>query len=158
MVEDIKSIEREIIEAFPKLANDKCFKKTSPIDSNYNCIAWAYTHKDRWMWPGGEEERFLDGFNYWPDGVEDSTEIEAFINAFKLKGYEICESWDFEKGFQKIALYILEDECTHAARQLSNGMWSSKLGRSYDIQHGTPHTIENETYGTVKCIMRRPFP
>lgn len=158
MDKDIESIKGEIIEVFPKLADDVNFNKTSPIDSNYNCIAWAYSYKDRWMWPGGEEEKFLDGFHYWPDGIEDSTDINAFIEAFKLKGYEVCETWEHEIGFQKIALYILNNECTHASRELKNGMWSSKLGYWYDIQHGSPYSIENDSYGTVHCFLKRAFP
>jgi len=158
MGEGIKGIRREIIELFPKLAGDVNFNKTSPEDENYNCIAWAYSRKDRIMWPGGEEEKVLDGFHFWPDGVEDSTDIKSFIEAFGLIGYEICDSWEHEIGFQKVALYILNDECTHASRELSNGIWSSKLGKWYDIQHGSPYTIENETYGTVHCFLKRVFP
>jgi hypothetical protein len=110
------------------------------------------------MWPGGESEKLLDGFHFWPEGVEDSTDVSSFIKAFELVDYKICEGSEFESGYQKIALYILNNECTHAARQLRNGMWSSKLGNWYDIQHGTPYTIENDTYGVVICIMKRPFP
>ena len=43
--------EAQITTLFPELKNDLDFKVTSPRTPNYNCIAWAYHHNDRWMWP-----------------------------------------------------------------------------------------------------------
>jgi hypothetical protein len=56
-------------------------------------------------------------------------------------------------------LYVTPNttECTHAARQLSNGCWTSKLGKLNDIQHGTPESIEGTEYGIVYCFMKRKF-
>lgn len=149
--------ETQIKHLFPKLEDDVDFKVTSPQTPDYNCIAWAYHHNDRWMWPGGQEFKNCDGFHYWPDGVEDSTDVSAFIKAFEKTGYSLCEDCSFEKGYRKIALYVEKGttECTHAARQLSNGKWTSKLGQLNDIQHGTPYTIEGDLYGEVYCIMKR---
>lgn len=149
--------ETQIKHLFPKLKDDVDFKVTSPQTPDYNCIAWAYHHNDRWMWPGGQEFKICDGFLYWPDGVEDSTDVSAFIKAFEKTGYSLCEDCCFEKDYRKIALYVKKGttECTHAARQLSNGKWTSKLGRLNDIQHGTPYTIEGDIYGEVYCIMKR---
>lgn len=151
--------EAQIIAFFPGLKDDPDFKITSPSDPNYNCIAWAYHYDNRWMWPGGVEEKVMDGFHYWPDGIEDSTDVAAFIEAFRRTGYEICDDDEFEEGFRKIALYVKNgtSECTHAARQLNNGKWSSKLGENHDIQHGTPYTLEGSLYGVVHCIMKREF-
>ena len=51
----------DVIDAFPGLRYDKYFEITSPIDPNYNCIAWAYQIKGRWMWPPkGIPARVLD--------------------------------------------------------------------------------------------------
>ena len=155
VIENIKSI-------FPKLADDFGYDVSSPDDENYNCIAWAYNYKDRWMWPGGEECKTLDGFHYWPDGVKDETDVDAFIDAFKLQGYEVCNSWEHEDGYRKIALYVKEGKCTHASRELVGsentcGKWSSKLGKSNDIEHGTPYTIEGDIYGEVYCFMKIAF-
>ena len=47
--------------------------------------------------------------------------------------------------------------CTHAARMLANGMWTSKLGPSFDIIHSTPYTIQGRLYGMVCCILCRPI-
>lgn len=150
----------EIIEllkqAFPGLNDDKDFILTSPDTPNYNCIAWAYQINDRWMWPAPEASS-LDGVYYWPDEVTKTPDVNAFIEAFRLKGYECCDVEEYERGYQKIALYVVPNttECTHAARQLRNGKWTSKLGQLNDIQHGTPHAIEGEEYGVVYCIMKR---
>lgn len=159
MGKEIESLKANIIEIFPRLSNDADFKVTSPQTPNYNCIAWAYHYQDRWMWPGGIECKNLDGFHYWPDGVEDTVDVIAFIKAFCLKGYEVCDTWEHENDYQKIALYVVPGttECTHAARELRSGKWTSKLGEWNDIQHGTPYTIEGELYGKVYCIMKRLF-
>lgn len=151
--------EAQIIKIFPKLQYDTDFKITSSCTPNYNCIAWAYYYDDRWMWPGGQEMKICDGFHYWPNGVEDSEDVSAFIKAFEKTGYVVCNSPDFEEGFRKIALYVIKNTTTytHAARQLSNGKWTSKLGLLNDIQHGTPYTIEGLQYGEVYCIMKREY-
>ncbi|MCH7504396.1 hypothetical protein IID04_02010 [PVC group bacterium] len=39
-------------------------------------------------------------------------------------------------GFEKIIIYVSKDGITqHAARQMSDGKWTSKLGRSFDVKH-----------------------
>lgn len=160
MGKDIEKLKRVIINFFPKLADDANFKITSPQTPNYNCIAWAYNYNDRWMWPDPSTPIVLDGvFYYWPDEVTKTPDVDSFIEAFRKKGYEICDNADFDEGFQKIALYVKPGtkECTHAARQLRNSFWTSKLGRGNDIQHGTPYTIEGNDYGVVYCIMSRAF-
>jgi hypothetical protein len=150
-------LKRTIINAFPELANDPDFQITSPETPKYNCIAWAYKYNDRWMWHTGSEK--LDGVVYWPDGVENSPYIDAYMNAFRLQGYEICDNWQYEKDFERIALYIDPDTlvCTHAAREKRNGIWTSKLGQSNDISHANPYTIEGVAYGKVACIMKRKW-
>lgn len=151
--------EVQILAAFPGLQSDPDFKITSPDNPNYNCIAWAYHSDNRWMWPGGIEHKIADCFHYWPEGVDDTTEVAAFISAFEKKGYRICGNADFEHDYTKIALYVIKGttECTHASRQLRSGKWTSKLGPSHDIQHGTPYTIEGDVYGNVYCIMKAEY-
>ena len=161
MGQGTEQIKNKIKALFPGLKNDSHFQLTSPYDPNYNCIAWAYgSYKDRWMWPPkGSPAYVLDAVTYWPN--ENASEnVEEFIHALQEgKGYEVCKSADFENGFQKIALYVMKGTkiCTHAARQLTTGFWTSKLGREQDIQHETPYTIEGDIYGEVYCIMRRKF-
>ncbi|MGK7932393.1 MAG: hypothetical protein AB4041_13310 [Microcystaceae cyanobacterium] len=56
---------------------------------------------------------------------------------FQSFNYETCGYSNLEKGYQKIAVYTLNNKPTHVARQLSDGAWTSKLGSSEDIQHHT---------------------
>jgi hypothetical protein len=150
-------LKKTIINSFPKLANDTDFQITSPETPTYNCIAWAYKYNDRWMWHTGAEK--LDGVVYWPKEVENSPYLEAYKKTFILQGYEVCENWQHEEDFEKIALYINPDtrECTHAARERRTGKWTSKLGQSNDISHNNPYSIEGNLYGTVACIMKRKW-
>lgn len=148
----------DVISEFPGLRYDNHFEVTSPIDPSYNCIAWAYQIKGRWMWPPAGVPVSLDAVTYWPDDNA-STNVEKFVDAFRQKGYEICDDALFEEGYRKIALYVSPgtNNCTHAARQLSNGFWTSKLGSEYDIQHSTPKEIEGRWYGEVYCYMKKMF-
>lgn len=90
--------------------------------------------------------------------------MESFVEAYAALGYTVCEdgSREPELGFQKIAIYVDEDGIpTHAARQLPNGEWTSKLGRAEDIQHQTLEALESDDdnllgYGSAALILRRP--
>ena len=148
----------EVIEIFPSLVKDSSFQITSYSTPNYNCIAWAYHYNDRWMQYDGTGVG-LDGVWYWwPDGVEQSPLLEAYIKAFELKGYEVCKTGDFEEDYIKIALYIDSyNNCTHAARQKRDGNWTSKLGKCNDIAHESPYSIEGDLYGKVACFLRKKF-
>jgi len=159
MGERVEKIKCLLKKAFPKLSQDKYFEVTSQETPVYNCIAWAYNIDNRWMWPNTGEYLFLDGIRYWPSEKILDCNVQNFIDAFKLKGYICCENSNFEDGYRKIALYVNPNTnmCTHAARQKSNGFWTSKLGESNDIQHGTPESIENDTYGRVYCFMKMQF-
>lgn len=156
----------EIIAIFPKLSEDPDFLITSPSTNQYNCIAWAHGYSDRWMQPVDQTvSTHLDFIFYWPDDIECDGDIKFLIRTFELKDYEICDRWEHEEGFQKIALYIETNstQYTHAAREIVSdknrcGKWTSKLGRGNDIQHGNPYSIEGEYYGRVYCFMKRKFP
>jgi hypothetical protein len=70
-------------------------------------------------------------------------------------GYLICESDGVEEGFDKVAIYAQGGRWTHAARQLPDGKWTSKLGPDEDIEHESPTELVGNLYGQVHCIMRR---
>lgn len=145
-----------LINAFPRLKTDKDFKITSKADPNYNCIAWAYQIDGRWMQPPNGYP-YLDGVTFWPEGATESSDINSLVEAFKTKGYEICEDESHENGYMKVALYWNPNnrKWTHAARQHQDGTWTSKMGQSNDIQHGPPEVLESDAYGQVFCIMKR---
>jgi hypothetical protein len=89
--------------------------------------------------------------------------LEAFILAYESEGYSKSDppNSEFEVGFEKVAIYIDDKGVpTHAARQLSNGEWTSKLGSWEDIQHKTLDAVEDTSglglaYGRVAVIMKR---
>lgn len=137
---------------FPNLRKDNDFKITSPCTRYYNCISWA-TQKRVWYWPPLGKE--LEEDEYWPKGIDDDTRIETFIKAMMTEGFTLCLNDNVESNVIKIALYVKDGHCTHAARQLPNGLWTSKLGYYHDIQHSTPQSLEGDMYGTVHCYMKR---
>jgi hypothetical protein len=149
----------QIIAQFPGLATDANFNITSPKDPRYNCISWAMRYTDRWTQPS-TGDLLLDGITWWPPGATDGWHISCLVDAFVKEGFERCGDASFEDAFLKVALYYNPDDCekwTHAARQLRTRVWASKLGQAYDIEHGTPYSIEGDAYGKVYCIMRTQF-
>jgi len=138
-------------ELFPRLLPG-AYQITSPAHDRYNCIAWAAGDTSIWWWPINVPNV------YWPSGVPKEESLDAFLLAFASLGYEACEGEQLEQGFEKIALFAdAEGVPSHAARQLLNGRWASKLGAMEDIEHPL-HDLEGELYGTVVRIVKRPRP
>lgn len=122
---------------------------TSPQTPYYNCIAWAFDDDTKWYWPDPDEMYF------WPKEIPRTVEVNSFVELYRLIRYEVCESSEFELGYEKIAIF--SDNLglpTHAAKQLQNGHWTSKLGCEYDIQH-TIESINNGAYGNAAIYMVR---
>ena len=68
----------------------------------------------------------------------------------------MCNSIAYEEGFEKVAIYIdTHGKPTHAARQLSSGIWTSKLGQLEDIEHSKLDDITGSQYGSVGVILKR---
>lgn len=130
---------------FPFL-QDGNFNITSPPTVRYNCIAWASGDDKRHCWPDSP---------YWPGGGPRSTTLAAFTMMFGTLGYVEADSGAVETGFEKIAIYIKGNQVTHAARQLTSGLWTSKLGKHVDISH-TLKAIEGGSYGVVAKFFKRP--
>ncbi len=135
---------------FPKLRTSE-FKETSPRTPTYNCIAWAVGDNQKWWWP--------DSMNnyYWPSNVKREETIDAFSEAFHKIGYDKCADGSLETGYQKIAFYELNGKITHAARQLKDGRWASKIGSWEDIEHDLVDGLEGQKYGVASYYMRRPL-
>jgi hypothetical protein len=87
--------------------------------------------------------------------ADDDAGIAALEVAFESLGYKECPNSSLEVGFEKVALYGSSLFYTHAARQLASGKWTSKLGRSEDIEHDTPDDVAGGLYGEVVQFMRR---
>lgn len=121
---------------------------TSPRDPRYNCIAWAAGDDKKFWWPT------YPGF--WPKGIPRDTTLSVFRDAYSLHGFEECEDGALEIGFEKIAIYVdTSNTPTHAARQLADGKWTSKLGPQWDISHVSYSSIEGDEYGRVAMFMRQ---
>ncbi len=147
-VEEIRLAQQVVPQFFPRLRQEP-FEVKSPRTVEYNCIAWAAGDNQHWWWPGGK---------YWPTGLRADDSIPAFVEAFAAQGYQCCDSADIEPGFEKIALYMDDHEqVTHAARQLPDGHWTSKLGPQWDINHLLEGVCgPAPAYGRVAQILRRP--
>lgn len=147
-----EDIERE----FPKLYASG-YEKTSCDDIVYNCIAHAAGDKSNWWecYPFGRIN--IPGY-YWPADAKVGYELEALISAYETLGYMLCDSPDLESGFEKVALYADDQgEWKHAAKQLLDGKWSSKLGEREDVSHGDPDDVSGKINGMVSRYMKRPI-
>jgi hypothetical protein len=82
--------------------------------------------------------------------------LDRYVRAFELQGDERSETDEVEAGYEKVAIYAGSDAVpTHAARQLSSGWWTSKLGKAEDIEHRSLAALEGTVYGTVARVLRR---
>jgi hypothetical protein len=126
------------------------YEVASDPDYAYNCIAYAADDDamDRWWWPTGAPD------TYWPEGAPAEETVEAFVTAYGLLGYGVCDDGSFEEGYEKIVLYVGEAGTpTHAAKQIDDMYWKSKLGSWHDVKHPL-HALE-EHYGSAKVFLRR---
>ena len=93
-------------------------------------------------------------FYYWPQGSPLEETLAAFVRAFATLGFIPCNDDTLEPGFEKIAIYVnSQGKPTHAARQLHNGRWSSKLGNEVDIEHAHMLLQVVRRHGTTKAAM-----
>ncbi len=134
---------------FPNLASAD-YQITSPATEDYNCIAWAMNNVDTVFWPDS-----MDLFS-WPDTLPREEDLEVVISFFRSHGYEVCTNPKLERGFQKIALYVVDnDKFTHVARQLPGGDWTSKIAEHQDITHKSLAALIGNRCGQVGCIMKQ---
>jgi hypothetical protein len=85
--------------------------------------------------------------------------VDAFVKLYEALGYHLCASEEYEEGFEKVALFARPEWGrllpTHAARQLSDGCWTSKLGPLEDIEHYGADAVAGRAYGDVVCYLKR---
>ena len=136
-------------QSFPNLRSSG-FRITSVATREYNCIAWSVHDTENWWWPNPLAA-------YWPESAPLEETLPAFIEAFRTRGFVPCESSEVEPGYEKIAIYVDNQGVpTHAARQLPNGSWTSKLGTFEDIEH-TLDGLTGPEYGRAAQFLRRPL-
>lgn len=133
--------------AFPNLASEG-FDIVDEPSPRYNCIAYAAGDTSKWWWP--------DGINYWPPWATLTNRIESLQEAFAGIDFERCSDADTENGYQKVALYEAQGAMKHAAIQMPNGRWHSKMGKGPVIEHRNPESLSGGVYGEPTVFMRRP--
>jgi hypothetical protein len=134
---------------YPNLHADN-YQDTGPPSKKYNCIAWAAGIDNDWWdpaegrtWPGNAP-RGLDG-----------CKVESLIVVFESVGFVECADSSLEQGVEKIAIYAIDVEWMHAARQLESGKWTSKMGVDELIEHDTPEDLVGPAYGQIVKYMQR---
>ena len=139
-----------LVSIFPQL-NPEDYLVTSDMTQEYNCIAWAAGDVNRVWWPDSM------GVGYWPPNTPREETLDAFVQVYQNLGYELCENEEHDPKYEKVALFVSSNgNPTHAARQLPNGRWTSKLGGLEDIEHPL-RSLEgpDPAYGTVSKVLRR---
>lgn len=92
---------------------------------------------------------------YWPASALRSYTLAAYIEAFRAKGFETCADGSLQDGVEKLAIYTLNGIPQHAARQLKNGNWTSKMGDFEDIEHPKLSSVGGPAYGDATVYMSR---
>lgn len=136
---------------FPNSYNEP-FLITSQQTWSYNCIAWAFGDDKKWYWPTEHPS------HYWPPNIRRELDLQSFIELYELVSYKICDSPDLEDSLEKIAIFAFPNgDPSHAAKQLPNGKWTSKMGPWHDVEH-TFNSINNSPgYGNATIFMSRPI-
>jgi hypothetical protein len=122
---------------FPNLGRYEVLSPATPKNRKkilYNCIAHTLRIYDKWVWPGSS--------------------VADFDRLYGSYGYKRIRTLDFRFNprLDKIVLYAKKSkdgklECTHGARQLADGTWTSKLGQGPLIRHTTPASVGGPSYG-----------
>jgi hypothetical protein len=142
-------------EPYPNLIA-RGYRKTSKLNPNYNCVAWALDWiTSRWIDHTEPQEPGC----IWPDDVPKGPHVENYMRLFAKFGYVPCNGPELEDGFDKVAFWDDQHQWgfAHVARQLPNGHWTSKLGNGNDIEHNTLDAINCGNYPNAFKFMKRPY-
>lgn len=127
---------------------------TSAETPDYNCLAFAAGKTDEW-WEPYVVPPEQPGI-YWPPGVHPDNRPEDWAAALATVGFEPCDDGAPEAGFEKVVIYVnASGAAAHAARQLTDGRWTSKLGALEDIEHDALEALEGSFYGAPRLWLRR---
>lgn len=147
---------KELRGIFPKL-NATQETITSPIDPNYNCIAWANNDQLRWWEPYG---LILPGPfppYFWPEDLPQNSLPTTIVKLFEDQGFQVTHNSALENDVEKLAIYVRDNEVQHVARQLPDGRWTSKIGKQEDISHTLDELVSDNPlgYGKAKIFLKR---
>lgn len=93
--------------------------------------------------------------------MTDREAVEAQIPRLALNDYRITSPRDNKYNCFAYAagdttrIWSARDP-RHAARQLPNGRWTSKLGDHVDIEHAALDAVGGDFYGEPAVFMRKP--
>ncbi|NUP07970.1 MAG: hypothetical protein HOW73_18140 [Polyangiaceae bacterium] len=141
------------IDFAPRLASDNC-ELTSNATEDYNCLAFAAGVTNQW-WEPYVIPPSRPGI-YWPAGVFPDNGVEHWVAALATVGFRPCTDASLDEAYVKVAVYGCDGDATHAARQLKDGRWASKLGLLEDIIHATAQDVAGGDYGEVAVVLARP--
>ena len=141
---------------FPNMILGVNWLPDSDATQEYNCFAWAVWSNQDVIWPDSL------GVCQWDPALPRTDDIPTIIRFLANVGFVRTFSDAFEDGFEKIAIYALNGDPQHLARQEikgpRKGYWTSKLGEGgIDAYHPTLKVLEGPKYGNVVAILKREF-
>ena len=135
---------------FPNLQEGVSLEFTSPVDYNYNCLAWALGCNAKPF------EKAKGALWEWPDIPDDTADGWALV--CEVHGFSRTETSEFRPGYEKIAILEDDEGQLHATRNDENGRWKSKLGdQGPDIDHVGLGALQG-AYGDVAIVLERHRP
>jgi type VI secretion system secreted protein VgrG len=123
---------------FPRLGEE--FEVLAPASATYNCIGWSLGNSNSWVWPtlAGQPARLSD-----------------FDALYYFYGFRRVNKLSYKRlpDHDKVLLYAIRKpdgsvRLTHAALQMPDGSWSSKLGSLPLIRHLHPGDVSGPSYGS----------
>lgn len=144
-----ENLEERVLGMCPRAAGK--FQRTSPRTRAYNCFAWAVGDTEQPWVPGGDPLA-----TRWPPNAPRQLDLASILTSFEHLGFSRCQGIQVEPGVERIALFMdLDGDVIHAARQLPDGRWTSKLGVWEDIEHDDLTALEGGDYGRVAAVLKR---
>lgn len=136
----------DIRQAFPRMKLTD-IEVLAPATKQYNCIAHSLEVK---TWVN-------------PETGSEANPLEKMDNLYAKLGYVRQDGLNFakEEGLEKVVVYAKLNndgsihDVTHAAKQESQGTWTSKLGSLPLIRHSTPEVLRGPVYGTPVAVYVR---
>jgi hypothetical protein len=96
---------------------------------------------------------------YWPPDAPCGDNTDAYVGLLASRGFTRCDTAKQEGGYEKIAIYVHTAKgFGHVAWQNVDGLWWSKLGKSFDIEHARLDVLESDQwdgYGRAIIFMKR---
>jgi hypothetical protein len=111
-------------ELFPLLTDYELIPNSE--DNKYNCISHTIGIKDKYYWPYEDEQEYYFEYSW---SVKNEISNESFDEFYKYHGFEKMDLLNFfyDPKYIKVALYTNNGIPTHAAIQVDDVYWESKV-------------------------------